>query len=125
MRNFIVCIILATFTTAAFAGWFSSEDSRVKAVTTTHATVGTTTASAIASASVVGDVYGFLICNDPVNASSTYLAVGQAVDVTTDGVRLDKGACYECLNCKPAILKLINVEGQGASNGYSVIQLKR
>lgn len=125
MRKILISLLLVMMPCVAFAGWFSSDaDSRISSVSTYHATVGTTTAAAIASASVTGNVYGFLVCNDPVN-TSTYLAVGQAADVSTDGVRLGKGKCYVCENCKPAVLKLLKVEGQAASNGYSVIQFKR
>ena len=125
MRAIFLSLILVCFSGVAFGGWFDSDDSRISSISTYHTTVGATTALAIASSSVVGNVYGFKICNDPVNATSTYLAVGLATDVSTDGARLGLGECYVCENCKPAILKLLKVEGQGASNGYSVVQFKR
>ncbi len=125
MRKFLFSLMLLLMANVAFAGWFSEENNRISSVVTSHDAVGTTTDVAIASASVTGNIYGFEICNDPVNASSTYLSVGLAADVTTDGVRLGLGKCYICENCKSSILKLLKVEGQGASNGYSVIQFKR
>lgn len=95
---------------------------RVTRVTNYHATVGTTTAAAIATVST--DVIGWEICNDAVN-TSTFLAVGQAADVSTDGVVLGLGQCFKCPNCTNALLKLMKVEGQAASNGYSVIQYRK
>jgi hypothetical protein len=117
----IALLLVASFAQADF---FSSS-SRVGTVVSYHAMVDTTTALAIPSVSVVGDLYSFQVCNDPVNASSTYLQLGLATDVTTDGIRLGLGQCFVCDNCKPSILKLLKVEGQGATNGYSVLQYKK
>lgn len=97
--------------------------SRIARLEFYHATVGTTTALAIPSVSVGGNVVAWKVCNDAVNAS-TFLAVGEAADVSSDGVMLPLGACFECPNCKGDTLKLIKVEGQAAANGYSVIQYR-
>jgi len=107
---------------AANAAWFA-ENTKIKSVTPYHATVGTTTAAAIPSASVLGGIYRFDVCNDAVN-TSTYLALGMDTDVSDDGIRLAPGQCFVCENCKPSILKLLKVEGQAADNGYSIFQYK-
>lgn len=90
-----------------------------------HTTVGTSTALAIPAVSVSGSLISFKLCNDAVNGSSTYLIVGQAADAATDGVTLLPGSCFECVECKPSVLKSLKVKGQGASNGYSVSQYKQ
>lgn len=87
-------------------------------------TVGTTAADAIPAASVQSSIIGWELCNDAVN-TSTYLAVGEAADPLTDGIRLAPGACHKCAACTGATLKALNVVGQAASNGYSVIQYKQ
>jgi len=127
MGNFLKLLLTISvflfISSVASADWFG-ENTRIKSVTPYHTTVGTSTALAIPSADVTGNIYRFEICNDAVN-TSTYLAVGMDTDVSDDGIRLDKGACWACENCKPSILKLIKVEGQAATNGYSVFQYKR
>ena len=89
-----------------------------------HTTVGTTTAAAISSSSVSPGLLGWKICNDAVN-TSTYLLVGEAADVATDGRMLGPGKCFECPNCTPATLKAAKVKAQAAANGYSVVQFKQ
>ena len=91
-------------------------------ISTSHHTVGTSTAAQ--GATVGGNVISWKICNDAVN-TSTYLLVGKASDVSTDGVMLGKGACFECWNCKASTLSSMRCEGQAASNGYSVIQYRQ
>ncbi len=87
-------------------------------------TQGVSSIVAIASASVLGNVGFWKICNDAVN-TSTQLYVGKATDTESDGVALDKGACFVCAECTGAALKLMRVSGQAASNGYSVIQYQK
>lgn len=89
-----------------------------------HATVGTTTAKAIPSVSLKSAVIHWQICNDAVN-TSTYLLVGEATDVATDGVSLAPGACVKCDACTMASLDKIKVKGQAAANGYSVVQFRQ
>ena len=122
MKKFIIVAICLIYTTSAFAQFFGNAQAR--RLTTYHATVGTTTADAIPSASVGGNLMSFLICNDAVN-TSTHLWVGQATDAATDGVMLGKGECFECPNCKEGILKAMRVKAQAATNGYSVIQYRQ
>jgi len=102
--------------------FFNNE--RTARTTHIHATVGTTTADAINSTDIGGNVLTWKICNDIIN-TSTFLAVGKASDVSDDGTRLNKGDCFTCSNCKSSTLKLMRVEGQAASNGYSVIQYRK
>lgn len=97
---------------------------RVGSVVSYHTTVGTSTAAAIPSGSVSSNLLGWKICNDAVN-SSTYLLVGKAADVGTDGTSLAPGACFVCPNCTGSTLKAANVKGQASSNGYSVLQYKQ
>lgn len=97
---------------------------RVSNAIFTHSTVGTSTAAAISPSAVSPGLLGWKICNDAVN-TSTYLLVGEAVDVSTDGRMLGPGKCHECPNCSPATLKAVKVEAQAASNGYSVVQYKQ
>lgn len=114
--------VLATAQVATAQVFFSNT--RVGAVVQTHTTVGTSTAAAIASASVSNNLLAWKICNDAVN-TSTYLYVGKASDVSTDGVQLAPGACFECPNCVASALKAARVLGQAAANGYSVVQYKQ
>lgn len=123
LRAIFFAAILCIISTVSY-GQNLFENTRVSSVVSYHTTVDTTTALAIPAANVTGDILSFKICNDAVN-TSTYLLVGQAADVSTDGTMLDKGQCYVCENCKPSVLKALKVEGQAASNGYSVIQYKR
>lgn len=126
MRKFSVLFALIaclTMLSPAFAQFSSVQKSGNLSLY--HTTVGTSTAAAIPSASVSGNLISFKICNDAVNGSSTYLIVGQAADAATDGVTMAPGSCFECLQCKPSILKSMKVKGQGSSNGYSVIQYKQ
>lgn len=89
-----------------------------------HTTVGTSTADAISDSAVSPGLLGWKLCNDAVN-TSTYLLVGEASDVSTDGVMIGPGICFECPNCTPSTLKAVRVEGQAASNGYSIVQFKQ
>lgn len=74
-----------------------------------------------AAASFLGNLQGWRICNNAIN-TSTWLAVGKAVDPETDGIRLGKGKCLECPSCTQASLKAVKVSAQAASNGFSVSQ---
>jgi hypothetical protein len=98
-------------------------NSRITAVTFKRATVGTTTADAIATADIAGNVLSWKICNDAVN-TSTYLIVGAAADVADDGVRLLPNACFVCDNCSGSLLDSLKVKAQAASNGYSITQYR-
>lgn len=121
MRNFILALVaMFMVTTTGHAQQFFSPV-RVTRVAQYHTTVGTTTAAAIPSANVTGNLVSWKVCNDAVN-TSTYLLVGQATDASTDGTSLAPGACFECANCTTSLLKLMKVKGQAASNGYSVLQ---
>lgn len=122
--TFALTLFLAMIAVPAAAQTLSFSPTRLGNITQTHTTVGTTTADAIASASVLPALQAWAICNDAVNAS-TYLIVGEAADAATDGRTLLPGACYECPNCTPATLKAMKVKGQAAANGYSVIQYKQ
>jgi hypothetical protein len=124
MRHVLLALVLMCAASLANAQVFFAN-TRVGSVAHTHATVDTTTAAAIATGSVAANLLGWQLCNDAVNASSTYLLVGKATDVATDGVMLAKGQCFVCPNCTGATLKLIKVKGQGATNGYSIIQYKQ
>ncbi len=111
------------FSSIANANVVFFDDTRITDVTVTRGTVGTSTGVALAAASIGGNIRAWKICNDAVN-TSTFLLVGKAVDVTTDGVELDKGQCFECPNCTKATLEAMRVEAQASSNGYSVIQYR-
>jgi hypothetical protein len=124
MRKILAMIVgLLVVSSLAFGQDLFTYQTKTATISTYHTDVGTTTALAIPSASVYSNIIGFKVCNDHVN-TSTYLQLGLATDVTTDGIRLDKGKCFECGNCKSAILKLLKVEGQAATNGYSVVQYR-
>ena len=125
MKSFFFTILFAVSFLAFDANaqvFFSNT--RVGSVVQTHTTVDTSTALAISSSSVAANLLAWKLCNDAVN-SSTYLYVGKATDVATDGVQLGKGQCFDCPNCTGATLKLIKVKGQAATNGYSIIQYKQ
>lgn len=108
----------------SMAQTISFNNTRIGTVTNVRGTVGTTTALAIADASVLPAALAWSICNDAVN-TSTFLYVGKAVDAATDGQMLGLGQCYVCPNCTPASLKLMRVKGQAAANGYTVVQYKQ
>jgi hypothetical protein len=95
---------------------------RIGSTTAYRTTVGTTTALAIPSASVLPGLSGWRLCAD--SANTNYLAIGKASDVDTDGVRLGAGQCFACDNCSPSTLKLSKVKGGAASQGYGVVQFK-
>lgn len=124
MKKFLFVL----FSFLLFSGFANAQvffsNTRVGGIKSTHATIGTTTGDAIASASVNSGLLAWKICNDAVN-TSTHLYVGEAADAATDGVQLGKGQCFECPNCNSATLKLIKVKAQAASNGYSVIQYRQ
>jgi hypothetical protein len=124
MKKFFVLLAsILLFASFAQAQSFATID-RTATVSTYHTTVDTTTAALIPSASIYSNIIGFKVCNDPVNASSTYLILGTTVDAATDGIRLDKGQCFVCDSCKSRILSGLKVKGQGSTNGYSVIQYR-
>lgn len=120
----IMAVLALTLATQFADAQVFFSNTRVSNVIYSHSTVGTTTADAIADASVLPNLLAWKICNDAVN-TSTYLLLGEAADVATDGVSLAPGSCFECPNCNPATLKAIKVKGQAADNGYSVIQFKQ
>jgi hypothetical protein len=120
----LVALVLSVVLAQAASAQVFFSNTRVGSVVQTHATIGTTAAVAIASASVSPNLLAWSICNDAVN-TSTYLYVGKATDPTTDGTQLAPGACYACPNCLPATLKAVKIVGQAAANGYSVIQYKQ
>ncbi len=124
MRKFLALVltIVGLSTVASAQVYYSNV--RIGSLIHTHTTVGTSTTAAISSGSVGSNLLGWKICNDAVN-TSTYLYVGKASDVATDGVQLDKGACLECPNCTRATLLLMKVKAQAADNGYSVVQYKQ
>lgn len=118
-------LVLSFFVSmTAFSQILYYNNERATKITNYHTTVDTTTADAIATATIGKDVIGWQICNDAEN-TSTHLLVGQAVDVSTDGVMLGKGQCFQCMNCTSALLDALKVEGQAATNGYSVIVYRK
>lgn len=123
MRHLLLFVV-ALFAAVPAQAQVFLQNSRVGIVNHSHATVGTSSTLAIASASVSPGLLGWQICNDAVN-TSTYLIVGKATDVATDGVMLDKGVCFQCPNCNAQTLKLVKVKAQAAANGYSVVQYKQ
>lgn len=123
----LVLVLLALFSISlplSASAQVFFQNTRTGTLVQTHATVGTSSADAIADASVSPNLLAWKICNDAVN-TSTYLYVGKASDAATDGVMLDKGQCFECPNCNAATLKAMRVKGQAADNGYSVVQYKQ
>lgn len=123
MKKFLLAI-LALFALAQVSFAQISANVRVAKVEITRGAVGTSTAAAITPSAVGGNLYMWKICNDAVN-TSTHLLVGKAVDVSTDGVMLGKGECFDCPNCSPQSLKDMKVEAQAASNGYTVVQYRQ
>jgi hypothetical protein len=125
MRKFFV-LVLSVFVLSlpVMAQDFFHQNTRVGNLDVSRAVVGTTTAVAIAPASIGGNLMSWKICNDAVN-TSTHLYVGKATDAADDGVMLDKGQCVQCLNCKPDTLRLMRVKGQAADNGYTVLQYRQ
>jgi hypothetical protein len=97
---------------------------RIAHITQFPGTVGPATAVAITPSAIGNSAVSWEICNDSVN-TSTYLLVGVATDVSTDGTMLAPGACYVCPNCTGDLLKATKVKGQAASNGYSVKVLRQ
>jgi hypothetical protein len=97
-------------------------------VDTTHtqvvkATDGVSAADAISSASIVGNLRGFTLCNDAVN-TSTYLQVGFGTVITDTSTRLNKGQCFVCGECKKGVLQTLRVSSEAATNGYGIVQFK-
>jgi hypothetical protein len=86
-------------------------------------TQGVSASAAVVSASIVPALAGWKICNYAIN-TSTWLAVGKATDTETDGIRLGKGKCLECLSCTAGSLRALKVSAQAAANDYAVIQFK-
>lgn len=121
---FLLALVAALLVGAQAHAQVFFSNLRVGSVVQTHTTVGTSTTLAISSGSVSPSLIGWKLCNDAVN-TSTYLLVGQAADVATDGTSLAPGACFECPNCVASTLKLAKVKGQAASNGYSILQYKQ
>jgi len=120
MRNVILALVALVFSGSVAL----ADGIRIGKLSNYHATVGTATALAIPAVDVGGNVQSWKICNDAIN-TSTYLLVGQAVDVSTDGTAILPNTCFVCENCTSALLKLMKVEGQAAANGYSVIQYRQ
>lgn len=120
----IVALVALFFVAAPLQAQVFFSNLRVSNAIYTHSTVGTSTALAISASAVSPGLLGWKLCNDAVN-TSTYLLVGEAVDVSTDGRMLGPGKCHECPNCSPATLKAVKVEAQAASNGYSIVQYKQ
>ena len=120
----LLSIILLNLSAMASAQDAPATNVRFSTLVPYHASVGTTAGLAIPGASVTGNVQGWRICNDGVPGASTYLAVGQATDPLTDGIRLGPGKCYLCLQCTAGLLKATRVVGQAAANTYSVLQFK-
>jgi hypothetical protein len=87
-------------------------------------TQGVSSTAVIVSTSVLPALNGWRICNASAN-SSTWMAVGKAVDTETDGVRLKPGGCYDCPSCAPDTLRLAKVSAQASSNAYAVTQFKQ
>lgn len=123
VRLLVLALFATVFAQAASAQVFFSN-TRVGNVLYSHTTVGTTTAVAISPSSVSPGLLAWKLCNDAVN-TSTYLIVGEATDVATDGAQIGPGVCFDCPNCNAATLKAVKVKGQAAANGYSVIQFKQ
>jgi len=121
-KFFLLC--LSFFVSSIAFAQVVQYNERITRITNYQATVGTATADAIATATIGKDVVGWKICNNAVN-TSTYLLVGQATDVSTDGMMLDKGQCLDCVNCTSALLDLMKVEGQAADNGYSIVVYRK
>lgn len=88
-----------------------------------HGTVGTSAIDAISAANVEREIKGWVICHDG-GSVSTYLAFSDTADPDIEGTRLAPGECYECEGCGFATLRDLNVKGQAASTGYSLIQRK-
>ena len=122
--KFVLAVFCLLFSSLAAAQESPALNVRFSTLVPYHASVGTAAALAIPGASVTGDVQGWRICNDGVPGASTYLAVGQATDPLTDGLRLGPGKCYSCLQCTAGLLKAARVVGQAAANGYSVLIFK-
>ena len=122
MKKVFAILVSMLFVSSFANGQSIIYSDKVTKISHYHATVGTTTAVAIAAPDT--NILGWKICNDAVN-TSTYLLVEQAVDVSTDGTMLGLGQCFDCPNCTGALLKLMKLEGQAASNGYSVIQYRK
>jgi hypothetical protein len=115
-------IILLSVLLSPFASAQVPYNARVNALVHYHATVGTTSAVAIPSVSVIANLLSWQICADSLNAS--YLAVGVASDVDTDGVRLAAGDCFVCPSCTATTLTSARAKGGAAAQGYSVIQFR-
>lgn len=98
-------------------------------VDTTHTSIAKTTdgvsaTAAILSTNLIPNMRGFKICNDAVN-TPTYLIVGWADVVTETGVRLAKGACFECDECNKTLLETMKVSAQADSDGYGIVQWRK
>jgi hypothetical protein len=96
---------------------------RIGSVSYSHATVGTSAQDAVAPASVDSRIVGWKVCHDSESAA-TYLSLSTGVDPDVDGARIGPGNCFLCLECGGQTLKDLNVKGQAAGTGYSVIQFK-
>ena len=86
-------------------------------------TQGLLGSAAIASGSILPGVLGWRVCNHSSNAS-TWLAIGQATDPETDGVRIAPATCIDCPSCTPGALGALKVSSQAASNYYTVVQFR-
>jgi len=121
MRYLLAVVAVLFFAQTALSNVVFFENSRTKAMTFYQTDVGTTAAAAIPAASVSGNLMVWKICNHFDN-TSTYLYVGLAADPATDGMKLNKGECMVCENCKSNTLSALIVKAQAASNTYSVVQ---
>lgn len=125
LSDFVATVVTDTVTvTNAAKGAATNVAAGTSGYTVGVSTQGVSSSTAIASTDILGDVQYWKICADAVQ-SSTWLAVGEAVDTETDGVRLGKGKCFECLDCRGSVLSSLKVSGQAASAAYSVIQYKK
>lgn len=122
--KFLLAVFCLLVSSVAAAQESPALNIRFSTLVPYHTAVGTSAALAIPSVNVTGNVQGWRICNDGVPGASTYLAVGQATDPLTDGIRLGPGKCYSCLQCTAGILKATRVVAQAAANGYSVLIFK-
>lgn len=96
---------------------------KISKLTYSHGTVGTVAADAILSASIEKNIKGWTLCHDA-ESVATYLAFSDTVDPAVEGTRLKAGECYPCKGCSFATLANLNVKGQAAGTGYSLIQEK-
>ena len=120
-RRLVLALVVSVFALPVTAQ--TVDQARINNATFTRAVVGPVTAVAIPPLSVIGNLLGFRVCADSTNTS--YVAVGTAADVDTDGVRLGPNQCFACDGCLAVVLKSIKVKGGAAAQGYAVVQYKK